>query len=517
MRKGYLVALPPGAGKTRAVLLHLKRQVKGNWVTLCNNLLVLGPNKRVEHVWLRELALLATAPNLSAQKEIRTSTTTLLRGRLAQSCLHLKFLSFSDLQSKSRLQPSAFVVLDEWHRFRGKQASLLAQSSKGPLGNHTYFVSATPLNPVMEQERDILIETPKEDESSIRECREQALSLIAKLNGITISEQILSMPFDGAIRKMGVCKIDRSTGWAIPTNMRLDSNRSWTNRELDYLAQAKGYGSETLDWKSKEAAWAIGLVRTEYDKKSRRFLLKKSHRGNGKTVFGHPYVQPLVVTKSRCSDAAQWLLREHSRIPRLLDMLEDCGVVARQNGSDRYKLTKRKVLIFCVHQGIARGLQLALEAAIQTGKSDISCAVHEFTDEHQNNFMEVGAAPYVLIATDKLSESIDLHGDCRVLVHYELPWSPLRLLQRVGRLTRMHTDKSFRETEVYHIVIPGSVEEERINRLIRRTKLLCKEGAWPKELDDKNEDSWKRIVKALIGAGPSMHLAEKLQMRLTQE
>ncbi len=47
--------------------------------------------------------------------------------------------------------------------------------------------------------------------------------------------------------------------------------------------------------------------------------------------------------------------------------------------------------------------------------------------------------PDVLVATDRLSEGIDLHRYCRHLVHYELDPSPIRTVQRNGRLRRVNS------------------------------------------------------------------------------
>jgi ERCC4-related helicase len=47
--------------------------------------------------------------------------------------------------------------------------------------------------------------------------------------------------------------------------------------------------------------------------------------------------------------------------------------------------------------------------------------------------------PDVLIATDSLSEGIDLHRYCRHLIHYELDASPIRTVQRNGRLRRVNS------------------------------------------------------------------------------
>jgi ERCC4-related helicase len=45
--------------------------------------------------------------------------------------------------------------------------------------------------------------------------------------------------------------------------------------------------------------------------------------------------------------------------------------------------------------------------------------------------------PDVLVTTDHLSEGVDLHRYCRHLIHYELDPSPVRTLQRNGRIRRV--------------------------------------------------------------------------------
>jgi len=47
--------------------------------------------------------------------------------------------------------------------------------------------------------------------------------------------------------------------------------------------------------------------------------------------------------------------------------------------------------------------------------------------------------PDVLVVTDKLSEGIDLHNYCRHLIHYELDASPIRTVQRNGRIRRVQS------------------------------------------------------------------------------
>ena len=52
----------------------------------------------------------------------------------------------------------------------------------------------------------------------------------------------------------------------------------------------------------------------------------------------------------------------------------------------------------------------------------------------QRTFNERGGT---LLATDAASEGLNLHHRCRVVVHFELPWNPARLEQRVGRVDRL--------------------------------------------------------------------------------
>src|SRR3546814_3606209 len=41
-----------------------------------------------------------------------------------------------------------------------------------------------------------------------------------------------------------------------------------------------------------------------------------------------------------------------------------------------------------------------------------------------------------LVSTEAGGEGINLHRRCHILVHYDLPWNPMRLAQRIGRLYR---------------------------------------------------------------------------------
>ena len=76
-----------------------------------------------------------------------------------------------------------------------------------------------------------------------------------------------------------------------------------------------------------------------------------------------------------------------------------------------------------------------------------------------------GAAP-VLLATDAASEGLNLHQRCRLVVNLELPWTPIRLEQRVGRVERIGQT---RRVHAVHLLAAGTAEESYIARLSTRT------------------------------------------------
>lgn len=80
-----------------------------------------------------------------------------------------------------------------------------------------------------------------------------------------------------------------------------------------------------------------------------------------------------------------------------------------------------------------------------------------------------------LISTEAGGEGIDLQERCHTLIHVDLPWNPMRLHQRVGRLNRYgqaHRVEviSFRNPDTVESLIWDKLNEkiERINRALRQ-------------------------------------------------
>ncbi len=54
----------------------------------------------------------------------------------------------------------------------------------------------------------------------------------------------------------------------------------------------------------------------------------------------------------------------------------------------------------------------------------------------KSEFEDRNAAVRLLLATDAASEGINMQEECRWIVHYDIPWSPSKIVQRNGRVSR---------------------------------------------------------------------------------
>ncbi len=108
--------------------------------------------------------------------------------------------------------------------------------------------------------------------------------------------------------------------------------------------------------------------------------------------------------------------------------------------------------------------------------------------------------PDVLVTTDRLSEGVDLHRYCRHLIHYELDPSPVRTLQRNGRIRRVGSwaARTNRPICYGYPMFRGTRDEKAVGVMRQRINafgLLL--GGVPK-LDDVADDSSQSFAEAVI-------------------
>jgi superfamily II DNA/RNA helicase len=74
----------------------------------------------------------------------------------------------------------------------------------------------------------------------------------------------------------------------------------------------------------------------------------------------------------------------------------------------------------------------------------------------------------VLLSTDVGSEGLNLQF-CQRLVNFDLPWNPMRIEQRIGRLHRIGQEHA---VDVVNLCLAGSIEERILEVLDRRINLF---------------------------------------------
>lgn len=79
-------------------------------------------------------------------------------------------------------------------------------------------------------------------------------------------------------------------------------------------------------------------------------------------------------------------------------------------------------------------------------------------------------SPHILVASDVAAEGLDLQRASRV-IHYDLPWTAMRLAQREGRSRRLGSGHA--EIEVVRLEPPASIERRlRVGAVLRRKEGL---------------------------------------------
>lgn len=75
----------------------------------------------------------------------------------------------------------------------------------------------------------------------------------------------------------------------------------------------------------------------------------------------------------------------------------------------------------------------------------------------------------ILVCTDSASEGLNLQA-CDALINYDLPWNPMKVEQRIGRIDRIGQENS--EVLIWNYVYDDTVEEDIYERLGQRIDLF---------------------------------------------
>ncbi len=105
----------------------------------------------------------------------------------------------------------------------------------------------------------------------------------------------------------------------------------------------------------------------------------------------------------------------------------------------------------------------------------------------------------VIVSTDAGAEGVNLQAG-NVLVNYDLPWNPMVMEQRIGRIQRLAS--VHREVIVVNLVIANSVEERVVGRLLEKLQAVAETiGDIETILESSGQDddaSFEEMVRKLV-------------------
>ena len=101
----------------------------------------------------------------------------------------------------------------------------------------------------------------------------------------------------------------------------------------------------------------------------------------------------------------------------------------------------------------------------------------------------------VLLATDAAGEGLNLQQRCRLVVNLELPWNPMRLEQRIGRVDRIGQSRT---VHAVNLVAGGTAESHLLARLVQRLDVARAAMGPMDEVLGQQDDA---VIECQLGLG----------------
>ncbi|WP_285433149.1 helicase-related protein [Pseudomonas sp. fls2-241-R2A-110] len=134
-------------------------------------------------------------------------------------------------------------------------------------------------------------------------------------------------------------------------------------------------------------------------------------------------------------------LETSARFALLIHQLEAMGWDGTAKSPRLLMFTESRVTQEFLAPALAKHFSLAFSAKQEKQAEQIIAAIHGgMSDATLADVVEsfgTGTSPMrLLLATDVASEGVNLHHQCHHIIHYDLPWSIITLIQRNGRIDR---------------------------------------------------------------------------------
>jgi hypothetical protein len=165
-------------------------------------------------------------------------------------------------------------------------------------------------------------------------------------------------------------------------------------------------------------------------------------------------------------------------------------------------------VVFCRYVSTAHYLKERLAKACERWGVTCDVVTGEVPDDERRRKVEALAEHdrYLLIATDCLSEGINLQVGYDAVIHYDLSWNPTRHEQREGRVDRFGQ----RRSHVYALTIYGEnnpVDGAVLQVILRKAEAIRRELGVAVPMPDEGGQLTEALMSALLlRQGPTQQL-----------
>lgn len=135
---------------------------------------------------------------------------------------------------------------------------------------------------------------------------------------------------------------------------------------------------------------------------------------------------------------------------------------------------RKKLVVFTEYRATQAYLKEALECRFPEAGAVELINGSMTLDEKINAIDAFNESSQFLISTEAGGEGINLHRSCHVMVNYDLPWNPARLVQRIGRLYR------YGQTEtvvVFNLHAKDNFDNNAIDLMLQRVFQIAQDMA----------------------------------------
>ena len=285
----------------------------------------------------------------------------------------------------------------------------------------------------------------------------------------------------------------------------LDVRQSAAERRVHSLVArfSRAALEDAADDRAREAVWlaltvlnkrALSSAQSLLHTVERRLAAAETSEFTDPCQLGLPLLDPDGDTDSadQMPDLAGLTLRDPALARTLLEELAEAARRAAQRETKIAALVRllrrvaEPVVVFTEYRDTLLHVerQIGRPAAVLHGglsRDERSAALEDFVSGRRS----------VLLATDAAGEGLNLHHTCRIVINLELPWNPMRLEQRIGRVDRIGQR---RRVHAVHLIARDTNESRILERLRARVARAQSDVGAADPLDAASERTMAHLI-----------------------